>query len=59
MTVRKNMHNPLKVVSFGEVLFDIIGGEPFLGGAPLNLAAHLCRQGAQTALVSAVVNDVL
>ncbi len=59
MTVIKKMHNPLKVVSFGEVLFDIIGGEPFLGGAPLNLAAHLCRQGAQTALVSAVGNDVL
>ena len=31
MTVIKNIHCPLKVVSFGEVLFDIIGGGPFLG----------------------------
>ena len=55
----KKFHDPLKVVSFGEVLFDIIDGKPYLGGAPLNLAAHLCKQGAQTALISAVGSDEL
>ncbi len=57
--VSRTAHNPPRVVSFGEILFDVIGGVPYLGGAPLNLAAHLRKQGAETALISAVGNDPL
>lgn len=55
----RTAHNPPRVVSFGEILFDVIGGVPYLGGAPLNLAAHLRKQGAETTLISAVGNDPL
>ena len=34
----KKFHHPPRVVSFGEILFDVIDGVPWLGGAPLNLA---------------------
>ena len=57
--VSRTAHNPPRVVSFGEILFDVIGGVPYLGGAPLNLAAHLRIQGAETTLISAVGNDPL
>lgn len=57
--VSRTAHNPPRVVSFGEILFDVIGGVPYLGGAPLNLAAHLRKQGAETTLISAVGNDPL
>ncbi len=52
-------HHPPKVISFGEILFDVIEGVPCLGGAPLNLAVHLHRQGAETTLISAVGTDAL
>lgn len=45
---------PLRIVSFGEVLFDIFDDGARLGGAPLNLAVHLHRLGAESLLVSAV-----
>ena len=57
--VSRTAHNPPRVVSFGEILFDVIGGVPYLGGAPLNIAAHLRKQGAETTLISAVGNDPL
>lgn len=53
------VHNPPRIISFGEILFDVIGGVPYLGGAPLNLAAHLHKQGAETTLISAVGSDPL
>jgi fructokinase len=31
------------VVSFGEILWDVIEGVPHLGGAPFNFAAHCVR----------------
>jgi fructokinase len=49
----------MKVLSFGEILFDIIEGEHYLGGAPLNFAAHLARLGASSSIFSKVGNDAL
>jgi len=49
--------NTLKVLAFGEILFDVIGGDEHLGGAPLNFAAHISRLGAKTAILSAVGRD--
>jgi len=47
----------LKIISFGEVLFDVFDDEARLGGAPLNLAVHLYRLGAKSLLISAVGQD--
>lgn len=49
----------MKVLSFGEILFDIIEGQPYLGGAPLNFAAHLARCGAKSYIISRVGADEL
>lgn len=49
----------MKVLSFGELLWDIIGGKPYIGGAPFNLACHLAKMGAQSALISMVGSDRL
>lgn len=49
----------MTVLSFGELLWDIIKGRPHIGGAPFNLAAHLARLGARSVLVSAVGSDHL
>lgn len=49
----------MKVLSFGEILFDIIEGKTYLGGAPLNFAAHLARCGAESYIFSRVGEDQL
>ena len=51
------MTNSVKALAFGEVLFDVIENTEHLGGAPLNLAAHLAQCGAAAAMISAVGND--
>jgi fructokinase len=50
---------PIKALTFGEALFDIIKGSAHLGGAPLNLAAHLAKLGAKPAVITAVGRDEL
>lgn len=47
------------VVSFGEILWDVIEGVPHLGGAPFNFAAHCALCGLKTAMVSSVGDDDL
>lgn len=47
----------LRILSFGEILFDIRGENACLGGAPLNFCAHAVRAGAQAAVLSAVGSD--
>ncbi|WP_243684795.1 hypothetical protein [Methanosarcina barkeri] len=42
----------IKALTFGEALFDIIKGSAHLGGAPLNLAAHLAKLGAKPAVIT-------
>ncbi len=49
----------MKVLAFGEILFDVIEGRPFLGGAPLNFAAHLARFGVDSWILSGVGVDEL
>ena len=51
------MKQQLKILLFGEVLFDVFDDGARLGGAPLNLAVHLHRLGAEATLVSAVGTD--
>ncbi len=49
----------MKILAFGEILFDVIEGENFLGGAPLNFAAHLAKCGAESYIFSKVGQDDL
>jgi len=47
----------VKVISIGEVLWDVIAGKEHLGGAPFNFAAHLTRLGHEVSFISAVGDD--
>ena len=49
----------MKIISFGEIIWDIYPDASHIGGAPLNFAAHAARQGAESLLVSAVGDDAL
>ena len=49
----------MKIVSFGEILWDHIGDGWYIGGAPFNLAAHCSRMGVSATLVSSVGEDKL
>ena len=48
----------MKVLSIGEILWDVFPDKEFLGGAPLNVCANLRRAGDEAALLSAVGDDV-
>ena len=47
----------MKLISIGEILWDIVGVSEHLGGAPFNIAAHLARLGHDVRFVSAVSDD--
>ncbi len=47
----------MKILSMGEVLWDVFGTQEYLGGAPLNFSAVSQRLGNTTALLTAVGND--
>ena len=47
----------VKILSMGEVLWDVLGEEEYLGGAPLNFSAVLQRLGNTAAVVTAVGKD--
>lgn len=47
------------VIAIGELLWDMLPEGPQLGGAPANFAYHCAKQGARTALISAVGDDDL
>lgn len=49
----------MKILSFGEIIWDVYENEKFIGGAPLNLAAHCSKQGADSFMLSSVGNDDL
>ncbi len=47
----------MRIVSVGEILWDVIGESEYLGGAPLNFAAHARQLGHEVFLVSGVGED--
>lgn len=47
------------VLAIGEVLFDVIGEEYNLGGAPFNVGAHLAKLGHESYILSSVGKDDL
>lgn len=46
-----------QVLCFGEVLWDTFGDEQKPGGAPMNVAMHLVKQGINASMLSRVGND--
>lgn len=49
----------MKVLSFGEIIWDVYPDEKHLGGAPLNFAAHFAKQGGEAYVLSALGDDEL
>ena len=49
----------MKLAGIGELLWDMLPGGRQLGGAPANFAHHAHQMGAETAVVSAVGDDLL
>lgn len=49
----------MKILVFGEILWDIFGDKKEIGGAPFNFAAHAAKLGADVYMVSALGNDEL
>jgi fructokinase len=47
----------MKIISIGEILWDVFEHTEHLGGAPFNFAAHACRLGHQVLFLSAVGDD--
>ena len=47
----------MRIVSIGEVLWDVIGDKEYLGGAALNFSAHAAQLGHTVFFVSAVGKD--
>ena len=44
----------MKALAFGEVLWDVNGNEKTLGGATLNVLAHIRKLGGDSSIVRAV-----
>ena len=49
--------DPVKILVFGEVLWDLIRDGEYLGGAPFNLAAHLASCGIHSYIITNVGDD--
>lgn len=49
--------NTIRVVCFGEILWDNLKQGRRLGGAPLNVCYHLIKSGIQSSIISQVGND--
>jgi fructokinase len=49
----------MKVLAFGEILWDVINGTEHLGGAPFNFAAHVAQCGNESFIVSRLGSDFL
>lgn len=49
----------MKVICFGEVLWDLLPSGKVAGGAPMNVAVHLRNMGINTTVISRVGNDDL
>jgi fructokinase len=49
----------MKVLAYGEILWDIIEGTEHLGGAPFNFAAHSVKCGNESYIISRLGGDFL
>jgi fructokinase len=56
-TEKMDMERTVDAVCFGEVLWDRLPTGEKPGGAPMNVAYHLQKQGLQTVMISRIGND--
>lgn len=49
----------MKILSFGEILWDVYDNRKCIGGAPLNFAAHMAKHGDEIYMLSALGADKL
>ena len=49
----------MKVLSFGEILWDVYNDKKCIGGAPLNFAAHIAKHGDEAFMLSSIGKDSL
>ena len=49
----------MKILAFGEVLWDVYPDKAYIGGAPFNFAAHLAKHGEEVYMLSAFGEDDL
>ncbi len=49
----------MKLLAFGEILWDVFPNKSCIGGAPLNFAAHAAKQGSEAYIMSALGVDAL
>lgn len=49
----------MRLLAFGEVLYDVFREEKTIGGAPLNVSYHFKKCGGEVDIISAVGNDEL
>ena len=49
----------MKILSFGEIIWDVYPDRAVIGGAPMNFAAHCAKCGAEGYILSAIGNDKL
>ncbi len=49
----------MKLLAFGEVLYDVFGDKKTIGGAPLNVSYHFSKCGGKADIISAVGDDEL
>ena len=49
----------MKVLSFGEILWDVYPDKKYIGGAPFNFAAHLAKFSAESYMLSCLGEDEL
>ena len=47
----------MRILSFGEILWDVYPEKRRIGGAPLNFAAHMAKHGHEACMLSAVGKD--
>lgn len=57
MSTERGEVTRVNVLSFGEIVWDVYPDAAYIGGAPLNFAAHLARHGDDVWLASAVGDD--
>ncbi len=57
LTRKGTTENDMRILSFGEILWDVFPEKKEVGGAPFNFAAHVSKLGAESYLVSCVGSD--
>ncbi len=45
----------MKILSVGEILWDIYPDKKHIGGAPFNFAAHLARHGEEVYIITVLI----